>query len=324
MTSLEHVGGVAKELHDRVKPRRRITGMSAVLLPTTAGGTIDWVGFEAHLERTVDAGLVPAVNMDTGFGPTLSSADRARVLAAAANRAAGGFVAGAHVPDVLDARFDADQYAREIEMIVASGGLPIVFPSYGIAGLTDDEIVAAHATLARGVDRFLGFELGAMFHPAGRIFSIEVFTALLEIPQLIGLKHSSLDRGLEWERLLIRDSCRPEFLMLSGNDLAIDMVIYGSDYLLGLSTFAPDAFAARDASWFAGDEERFWRLNDVLSFLGQLAFRPPVPGYRHNAAMFLAMRGQIECDATFVGSPARPDSDRELLREIVGRLSDLL
>ena len=31
--------------------------------------------------------------------------------------------------------------------------------------------------------------------------------------------------------------------VLTGNDLAIDMVMYGSDYLLGLSTFAPEAFA---------------------------------------------------------------------------------
>ncbi len=36
---------------------------------------------------------------------------------------------------------------------------------------------------------------------------------------------------------------RPDFKVLTGNDLAIDMVIYGSDYLLGLSTFAPDAFS---------------------------------------------------------------------------------
>ena len=37
---------------------------------------------------------------------------------------------------------------------------------------------------------------------------------------------------------------RPDFLVFTGNDLAIDMVMYGSDYLLGLSTFAPDLFAS--------------------------------------------------------------------------------
>ncbi|MEZ5238761.1 MAG: hypothetical protein R2716_07360 [Microthrixaceae bacterium] len=57
---------------------RRITGMSAVLLPFDESGGIDWSGFEAHLVRTSAAGLVPAVNMDTGFGPLLSGAQRAR------------------------------------------------------------------------------------------------------------------------------------------------------------------------------------------------------------------------------------------------------
>ena len=67
--------------------------------------------------------------------------------------------------------------------------------------------------------------------------------------ECIGTKHSSLDRMLEWERLRLRDETRPDFMVLTGNDLGIDMVMYGSDYLLGLSTFAPDLFAKRDAMW---------------------------------------------------------------------------
>jgi dihydrodipicolinate synthase/N-acetylneuraminate lyase len=167
-----------------------------------------------------------------------------------------------------------------------------------------------------------------MFHPAGRVFSLETFEALLEVPNIVGLKHSSLDRQLEWDRLATRDANRPEFLLLTGNDLAIDMVVYGSDYLLGLSTFAPDAFSLRDAAWTAGDEARFWAINDILQYLGRLAFRPPVPGYRHDAAMFLAARGWIESDRTGEGSPERPTSDRALLTAIlddlraIGALSD--
>ncbi len=163
-----------------------------------------------------------------------------------------------------------------------------------------------------------------MFHPAGRIFSLDVFERLLDVPNLVGLKHSSLDRDQEWARLAARDARRPEFLVLTGNDLAIDMVTYGSDYLLGLSTFAPDGFAARDRAWAAGDDARFWALNDVLQYLGQLAFRPPVPGYRHDAAMFLAQRGWIGCDRTHPSSPTRPDSDRPLLADIARRVDALL
>jgi dihydrodipicolinate synthase/N-acetylneuraminate lyase len=161
-----------------------------------------------------------------------------------------------------------------------------------------------------------------MFVPYGRIYGLDAYRELMEIPSCIGAKHSSLDRVLEWKRLELRDGCRPDFLVLTGNDLAIDMVMYGSDYLLGLSTFAPDLFARRDAWWESGDP-RFYQLNDVLQYLGCFAFREPVPGYRHNAAQFLQLRGWIENDATHPDSPRRPESDREVLAEIARSLGVL-
>jgi len=307
-----------------IRPGRPITGMSAVLLPFTDDGAIDWPGFEELLARTVDAGLVPAVNMDTGFGPVLDPAERTRVLQITAANARTGWVGGAHVPDAPGAGFDEDAYARECAEIAGAGGLPILFPSHGLAALDDDALVSAHERLAAGAGRLLGFELGSMFHPAGRIYSLDVFRQVMEIPEVIGLKHSSLDRALEWERLAIRDTHRPPFLLLTGNDLAIDMVVYGSDYLLGLSTFAPDAFAARDLAWAAGDAPGFWAFNDVLQYLGRLAFRAPVPGYRHEAAMFLALRGWIGSERTHPSSPVRPASDRALLADIAASLESLL
>ncbi len=44
------------------------------------------------------------------------------------------------------------------------------------------------------VDRFIGFELGPMFVPYGRIPSLDAYRGLLGIPQCIGAKHSSLSR----------------------------------------------------------------------------------------------------------------------------------
>ncbi len=103
-------------------------------------------------------------------------------------------------------------------------------------------------------------------------------------------RHSSLEREPEWQRLRLRDEqLSPDFRVFTGNDLAIDMVMYGSDYLLGLSTFAPDIFALRDRFWETGDPA-FYEINDVLQYLGFLAFRPPAPAYKHSAAMFLKLR----------------------------------
>ncbi len=305
-------------------PRRTITGMTAVLLPYHLDGAIDWDGFEGLLARTVTAGLIPAVNMDTGYGPSLGPAERAEVLSRTRQLVEGMFVAGALIDDGPGDGFDARATSGAIEVVADAGGLPIIFPSYGLAAVAEEELPGIYAGFADACDRFLGFELGPMFHPAGRIWALDTFAAMLEIPALVGAKHSSLSRRLELDRLAVRDELRPGFLVLTGNDLAIDLVTEGSDYLLGLSTFAPDAFAARDRAWTAGDDVAFLELNDLLQYLGQFSFRRPVPGYRHDAAMFLELRGWVTAGATHPDSPQRPASDREVLADIVERLEALL
>jgi dihydrodipicolinate synthase/N-acetylneuraminate lyase len=299
-----------------VRPRRNIRGVSAILLPFTADGAIDWESFDAHVARTADAGLTPAVNMDTGYVHLLDDALRREVL----DRTRGvlgdrPFVGGAFVGDVPGAAFDPDAYFRQIDFICGKGGVPVIFQSYGLTGLSDDRLIDAYTEFGNHCDRFIAFELSPVFAPFGKIYSLEVYRGLLGVRQCIGAKHSSLHREPEWRRLILRDKARPDFHVFTGNDLAIDMVMYGSDYLLGLSTFAPDLFARRDAFWAAGDPA-FYELNDALQYLGFLAFRAPVPAYKHSAAMFLNLRGWSRTDAAHPLSPSRPASDRAILGEI--------
>src|ERR1700757_1427488 len=108
------------------------------------------------------------------------------------------------------------------------------------------------------------------------IYDSETVSRLMDIPELKGMKHSSLDRMLELERLALRDARRPDFVIYTGNDLGINMIEYGSDYLLGLATFAPEKFAERDRLWEAG-AAAYYALSDALQHLGNIAFRDPVP-----------------------------------------------
>ncbi len=306
-----------------IRRQRKIEGSSAILLPFHANGDIDWVGFTAHVRRTVAAGLAPAVNMDTGYGNLIDDSIRRRALQITQTETAGKwYVAGAFVLDKPGDAFDLGAYARQMEMIQQHGGTPVIFQSYGLTSQTDDKIVEAYAAIGRHAPRFVGFELGQMFAPFGKIYSLDVYRGLMDVKQCIGAKHSSLRRDLEWERLTLRDQTRPDFRVYTGNDLAIDMVMYGSDYLLGLSTFAPEAFALRDKAWEKG-EASFYEINDLLQYLGFLAFRPPVPAYKHSAAMFLKLRGWLQCDDTHPLSAKRPDSDREILADIAKRIAAL-
>ena len=308
-----------QDVQGRIRPGRAITGMSAVLLPYTPAGDIDWIATEAHVARTAAAGLTPAVNMDTGYVQLLGEDDKRRVLDVTAELTGGDFVAGAFVSDEPGAGFHLAGYQRACEAIAERGGVPVVFPSHGLNALDDDGWVDALDRIGEQIDRFIGFELGAMFVPYGRIPSLDAYEGLMGIPSCVGAKHSSLSRELEWDRLDLRDRVRPDFTVFTGNDLAIDMVMYGSDYLLGLSTFAPMAFATRDRLWAACDPD-FHELNDLLQYLGHFAFRSPVSGYRHDAAIMFELRGWAQCDATPSQVPRRPDADRAVLRDILERL----
>src|SRR5438270_12009880 len=108
----------------------------------------------------------------------------------------------------------------------------------------------------------------------------------MEISEIKGMKHSSLDRLIELERLGLRDAHRPDFHIYTGNDLGINMIEYGSDYLLGLATFAPEKFAERDRLWTANDSA-YYALSDAPQYLENDAYRQPVHAYQQSAAVLL-------------------------------------
>ena len=307
-------------------PERKITGLSAILLPFRENGDVDPDGFATQLSRTLRNSLIPAVNMDTGFADSIDERTRNWVLGLTEALVCGlanvDYVAGAYVADSPGAKFDFDAYRRAIDPILKHRGTPIIFQSYGLTNQPGPEIVESYRRIGEHCGKFLAFELGKQFAPFGAIYDLETYAGLLGITGCFGAKHSSLHRVEEWQRLELRDRIRPDFMVLSGNDLAIDMVQYGSDYLLGLSTFAPAEFALRDRLWLEGNPG-FYELNDLLQYLGFFAFRPPVPAYKHSAAMFLKLRGWIDCDNTHPNSPQRPDSDRAVLKDILDRLETL-
>lgn len=141
-----------------IVPRRKITGISAILLPFTSASEIDWPSFDGHVLRTAEAGLTPAVNMDTGYVNLLDDTTRVAVLTRT-KAVLGGrpFVAGAFVGDTPNARWNPDAYSGQIDPIQQRGGIPVIFPSFGLTSLPDNEVIAgacgtgtAHATDSLG------------------------------------------------------------------------------------------------------------------------------------------------------------------------------
>jgi 4-hydroxy-tetrahydrodipicolinate synthase len=303
----------------RLRPRRKVQGIAAALLPFNADGSIAVGAFQKHVRATHQAGLINAVNMDTGYVKYLTEAERLQVLQWSREALGTGitFVAGAYI-EGLDGDV-VSLYRQQIDQIVAHGGIPIIFQTARLLGRKSQQKINVYRGACRGYQEVLGFELDPVFAPNGEIFDDQTVRGLLEIPELKGLKHSSLDRLQELQRLALRDAVRPDFRIYSGNDLGINMIEYGSDYLLGLATFAPDKFAERDLLWETG-EPAYYELSDSLQHLGNVAFRAPVPAYKHSAATFLHLRGLVPSPRTHPRAPVRPAWEADILRDCAERL----
>jgi len=308
-----------ESIDERRHLRRKVKGIAAALLPFEADGRIAVEAFQNHLRATHRAGLMNAVNMDTGYVNYLSQSEKLDVLRWT-REALGNdvpFVGGAYIEG--QPGDTVALYRNQVDPIVAHGGIPILFQTSRLHGKSSAEKAAVYAAVCRGYPHVLAFELGQMFAPNGEIFDDQMVRRLMDIPEIKGMKHSSLDRLVELERLALRDAHRPEFLIYTGNDLGIDMIEYGSDYLLGLATFAPEKFAERDQLWEAGDP-RYFALSDALQYLGNVAFRSPVPAYKHSAAVFLHLTGRIPSALTHPKNTKRPEWEAEVLRDCARRL----
>src|SRR5690242_16916130 len=126
----------------RQKPRRRVEGIAAALLPYGADDRVAVEAFQQHLRHTQNAGLMNAVNMDTGYVNYLSIEQQRSVLQwtrEALGRTA-SFVAGAYIEGL-----EGDVvclYRKRIDEIVSFGGMPILFQTARLHGKSSKEKIA--------------------------------------------------------------------------------------------------------------------------------------------------------------------------------------
>lgn len=312
---------IVEELLKRQRPRRKVQGIAAALLPYGRDGRIAVDAFASLLISTHQAGLMNAVNMDTGYVNHLNGAEKRDVLSWTRQ------ALGPRIPFVAGTYIEHDEsddivilFRKQIDSILSFEGVPILFQTSRLHGKSPATIATTYREICRGYSQVLAFELSPMFAANGEIFDVETIHRLMDIPEIKGMKHSSLNRLLEVERLALRDARRPDFRIYTGNDLGINMIEYGSDYLLGLAGFAPEKFATRDRLWETGDAE-YYAVSDALQNLGNVAFRAPVPAYKHSAAVFLNLIGRIPSDRTHPKNPRRPPWEAQIMEDCARRLS---
>jgi len=180
-----------EDFTERRQPRRKVQGIAAALLPYDQEGRIAVEAFQQHLVTTQRAGLMNAVNMDTGYVNYLTDAEKREVLrwTRDALGADVAFVAGAYIEQ--QAGDVVTLYRQQIDSIVGLGGTPILFQTARLRSEPRKDKAAIYQAVCRGYPRVLAFELGPMFASNGEIFDEETFRRLMDIPEIKGMKHSS-------------------------------------------------------------------------------------------------------------------------------------
>ena len=131
-----------EELIGCVRPRRKVNGIAAALLPFDPDGNVAVEAFQNHLRATHAAGLGNAVNMDTGYVNFLSATERRDVLGWARE------ALGSNVPFVAGAFIEHDcgdvvpLYRQQMDAIANIGGIPIMFQSARLHGKSAAERAA--------------------------------------------------------------------------------------------------------------------------------------------------------------------------------------
>ena len=175
------------------RPCRKVQGIAAALLPYEASGKIALEAFQRHLVATHRSGLMNAVNMDTGYVNFLSEAEKLNVLQWTRQALGYGvpFVAGAYIENQ---RGDVvSLYRAQIDQIVSLDGIPILFQTARLHDNSSIEKARVYQEICRGYGQVLAFELSPRFAPNGEIFDDETFRRLLDISEIKGIKHSSLE-----------------------------------------------------------------------------------------------------------------------------------
>ena len=158
-------------INQRRQLGRKVQGIAAALLPFNAHGRIAVEAFQNHLRATHLAGLMNAVNMDTGYVNYLSETEKLEVLSWTSE------VLGKDAPFVGGAYIEGQNgdvvtlYRKRMDAIVAHGGIPILFQTSRLHGKSASEKAAAYAAVCRGYAHVLALNWDRCSRRTGRFLT---------------------------------------------------------------------------------------------------------------------------------------------------------
>jgi 4-hydroxy-tetrahydrodipicolinate synthase len=176
-----------------------------------------------------------------------------------------------------------------------------------------------------GYHRRLGRELPViafyLYEAAGGVaYDDRTMHAILELPEVIGIKVATLDSVMTFQRLAALMRSHPEKLLVTGEDrfLGYSLLLGARAALIGMGAALPDLQAELLRARAAEDWPRFVSLSELCDRFAQATFVEPMEGYIRRMLWAAAAEGAIpadSCDDPW--GPVVPDAERRVVEQVV-------
>jgi 4-hydroxy-tetrahydrodipicolinate synthase len=211
------------------------------------------------------------------------------------------------------------------DRVIVAGARDITMAIEARRGRADALLVFPQRDDPVGHHRRLGREVPAiafyLYQAAGGVaYDEATLHAILELPEVIGIKVATLDSVMTFQRIAALMRSHPDKVLITGEDrfYGYSVMAGATAALIGMGAALPDAqaellHAYRDRQW-----ERFVALSALCDRLAQATFVEPIEGYIRRMLWAAAAEGAIPpeaCDDPW--GPALPEGEREIVERVV-------
>jgi len=144
--------------------------------------------------------------------------------------------------------------------------------------------------------------------------------AILELPDVIGVKVATLDSVMTFQRIAAVLRSHPSKLLITGEDrfLGYSLLLGARAALIGMGAALPDVQADLLRARVQEDWPRFIMLSEVCDRFAQTTFIEPMEGYIRRMLWAAAAEGALPayaCDDPW--GPSLPDDERDAVERLV-------
>jgi 4-hydroxy-tetrahydrodipicolinate synthase len=177
--------------------------------------------------------------------------------------------------------------------------------------------VAHHRRLGRELP-IIAFYL---YEAAGGVaYDDATLHAILELPEVIGVKVATLDSVMTFQRIAALMRSHPDKVLMTGEDrfYGYSVMAGATAALIGMGAALPDVQAELLHAHRDRQGERFVALSALCDRLAQVTFIEPMEGYIRRMLWAAAAEGAIPRDACDdPWGPSLPEREREMVEQVV-------